>query len=81
MYPAEYCRNTKNLNSSMPPKKINIVSFIMKKQILAIAAMALMTSCGESLFDTYKDYAGDGEIRYVLERNGTDFTLDVDAVE
>ena len=37
----------------------------MKKQILAIAAMALMTSCGESLFDTYKDYAGDGEIRYV----------------
>ncbi|MGM9733915.1 MAG: DUF4998 domain-containing protein [Prevotella sp.] len=37
----------------------------MKKYIFAMSAAALMSSCGESLFDTYKDYAGDGEIRYV----------------
>ena len=41
----------------------------MKKYILAMSAAALMSSCGESLFDTYKDYAGDGEIRYVGKVN------------
>lgn len=27
--------------------------------------MLLFAACGESLEDTYKDYSGDGEIRYV----------------
>ena len=29
------------------------------------AAAALLVGCGESLEDTYSDYAGDGKIRYV----------------
>lgn len=37
----------------------------MKRYLLLLLPLLLMTSCGESLFDTYKDYAGDGEIRYV----------------
>ena len=37
----------------------------MKRIIIALTATAVMSSCGESLFDTYKDYAGDGEIRFV----------------
>lgn len=41
----------------------------MKNYIFAIAAALLMSSCGESLYDTYKDYAGDGEIRYVGKVN------------
>ena len=37
----------------------------MKKTIYILAAaLALLTSCGDSLEDTYKDYAGDGPIRY-----------------
>lgn len=37
----------------------------MSKYILFIASLLLFTACGESLEDTYKDYSGDGEIRYV----------------
>lgn len=38
----------------------------MKKINITAAVLALMLgSCGESLFDTYKDFAGDGEIRYI----------------
>lgn len=38
----------------------------MSKYILFIAAsLLLFTACGETLEDTYKDYSGDGEIRYV----------------
>lgn len=37
----------------------------MKKYLLMLSALLMLCSCGESLFDTYKDYAGDGEIRYV----------------
>ena len=37
----------------------------MKRYLLLLLPLLLMTSCGESLFDTYKDFAGDGEIRYV----------------
>lgn len=37
----------------------------MKKTIYILAAaLALLSSCGDSLEDTYKDYAGDGPIRY-----------------
>lgn len=37
----------------------------MKKTFyIFAAALALLTSCGDSLEDTYKDYAGDGPIRY-----------------
>ena len=31
------------------------------------AAAALLVGCGESLEDTYSDYAGDGKIRYVAK--------------
>ena len=31
------------------------------------AAIALFVGCGESLEDTYSDYAGDGKIRYVAK--------------
>lgn len=37
----------------------------MRKNIALFSIIALMSSCGESITDTYKDYAGDGEIRYV----------------
>lgn len=37
----------------------------MGKYILFIASLLLFTACGESLEDTYRDYSGDGEIRYV----------------
>lgn len=40
----------------------------MKKNryiVSLFAALVLCSSCGESLFDTYKDYAGEGEIRYI----------------
>lgn len=37
----------------------------MKRYLLLLLPLLLMTSCGESLFDTYKNFAGDGEIRYV----------------
>lgn len=38
----------------------------MKKSHIAIALATLVFSaCGESLYDTYKDMAGDGEIRYI----------------
>ncbi|MGI6224421.1 MAG: DUF4998 domain-containing protein [Prevotella sp.] len=37
----------------------------MKKLLICLSCLALLSSCGESLFDTYKDSAGDGEIRYV----------------
>lgn len=37
----------------------------MSKYILFIASLLLFTACGESLEDTYRDYSGDGEIRYV----------------
>lgn len=30
-----------------------------------MASLLLFTACGETLEDTYKDYSGDGEIRYV----------------
>lgn len=37
----------------------------MKKTFyIFAAALALLSSCGDSLEDTYKDYAGDGPIRY-----------------
>lgn len=36
-----------------------------RRHILPALAALLLASCGESLFDTYKDMAGDGEIRYV----------------
>ena len=32
---------------------------------IVIALMPAMTACNETLEDTYKDYAGDGEIRYL----------------
>ena len=37
----------------------------MRKNIALFSIIALMSSCGESISDTYKDYSGDGEIRYV----------------
>jgi hypothetical protein len=38
----------------------------MKKYVFyCLLCLFSFCSCGESLFDTYKDYAGDGEIRYV----------------
>ena len=38
----------------------------MKNKVIYIfaAALAVLSSCGDSLEDTYKDYAGDGPIRY-----------------
>lgn len=38
----------------------------MKNKVIYIltAALALFSSCGDSLDDTYKEYAGDGPIRY-----------------
>lgn len=37
----------------------------MKKTMYILAAaLAVLTSCGDSLEDTYKDFAGDGPIRY-----------------
>lgn len=40
----------------------------MKKYIVGLlAATAVLTSCSESLEDTYSDYAGDGKIRYVAK--------------
>lgn len=37
----------------------------MKKILYCLTCLLMLASCGESLFDTYKDYAGDGEIRFV----------------
>ncbi len=37
----------------------------MNKYIGILLLILTFTSCGESLEDTYKDYAGDGEIRYL----------------
>ena len=40
----------------------------MRKYIINLfAAAALLVGCGESLEDTYSDYAGDGKIRYVAK--------------
>ena len=42
----------------------------MKKYKLLVMTMALALTGCESLTDTYKDYAGDGEIRYVGKCDG-----------
>ncbi|HBX19666.1 MAG TPA: hypothetical protein DEF88_04370 [Porphyromonadaceae bacterium] len=37
----------------------------MRKYLGIIVALLTLVSCGENLEDTYKDYAGEGEIRYL----------------
>lgn len=37
----------------------------INRYIPFLASLLLLAACGESLEDTYKDYSGDGEIRYV----------------